>query len=108
MVLLAAIDPFVAPHMPGSGRKTLWAAIPLSHHLLDGGWWQYVLFGLIALPWLALLLALPLLPGWLRRQREWERKAALRRQRERARRARKRAERDEPARTGETDAAQQS
>ena len=93
VLFLVAIDPLVSPHMPSVGRNRILAALPLSHHLLAGGWWQHLLFGLVALPWVIVLLWLPRLPRWLRAHREWERKAALRRERDKARRARKRAER---------------
>ncbi len=92
MLFLVAIDPLVSPHMPTVGRNKIVAALPLSYHLLDGGWWQYLLFGLVILPWAALLLWLPRLPHWLREQREWERKAVIRRVRDKARRARIKAE----------------
>lgn len=106
VLFLVAIDPLVSPHMPNGGRNKILAALPLSYHLLDGGWWQYLLFGLVILPWAALLLWLPRLPRWLREQREWERKAVIRRARDKERRARRKAEKVElAARAGENEQA---
>lgn len=93
VLFLAAIDPLVSPHMPTGGRNRIVAAIPLSYHLLGGGWWQYGLFGLVMLPWAAALAWLPRLPRWLREHREWQRKAEIRRARDKQRSARKKAER---------------
>ncbi len=104
VLFLVAIDPLVSPHMPTVGRNKILAALPLSYHLLGGGWRQFLLFGLVILPWVALLAWLPRLPRWLREQREWERKAVIRRARDRHRRARRRAEREASAAKGGQDA----
>lgn len=104
VLFLVAIDPLVSPHMPDAGRNKILAALPLSYHLLGGGRWQYLLFGLVILPLVALLAWLPRLPRWLREKREWERKAVIRRARDKERRARRRAGREANAAKGGRDA----
>ena len=108
VLILTAIDPLVDPFMPERGRSRIIAAIPLSYRLLDGGLWQHALFGLVWLPWVALLLWLPRFPRWLRDQREWERRAIIRRARDKQRRARQRAEREALSSGGESDAPDKS
>lgn len=103
---LAASDPLVAPFLPDGSRWLRIASTFLfSYRLLSGGLWQYALFVLLWIPWLATLLGLPWL---LRKDREWERKAVLRRERDKQRRARKRAEREALSNAGECDAREKS
>ncbi|WP_447727313.1 hypothetical protein [Sphingomonas koreensis] len=88
-MFLTAINDRLSPVMPEIGRNRIWAALPLSYRLLDGGWWEWLLFaGLWAPP-----VGVPLffvVMAWRRPARE----RAHRRIRDRERRARKRAERE--------------